>query len=537
MQLTKHLHTPALSQKHSSNDIEVNNDATSPPPPRDIHGIKWSLVVVSLISVTFLWGLDGTIVADIQATFVREFQSIEKLAYNSVAFFLGAAATVLSWGQVYGQFNAKWVFITCIVTFEAGSALCGAAPNIEALIAGRTICGIGGSGMYTGVLTLLSLTTTEQERALYMGIPGLTWGAGTVLGPVIGGAFAESSATWRYGFYINLFIGALFAPVYLVLIPSKDPRPGTDVWTRLRNIDLVGFTLLAGTTTTLTLAMCFGGLTYSWNSAQIIALFVVSGFLLLMFITQQSSGALVEDRVFPLAMMKNWSILIIFLNETFSATSCFLPCYFIPLYFQYVRNESPLMAGVHLLPFIVAMVATVMACGALVSFRGHWMPWFFYGGALVLAGGALMYTVDENTSTSKIYGYSILIGSGTGAFIQMPFNAAQEFVSPSQIPAAVGLITWAQLAAPAITLSIANSVFLNRAKVALGMILPPDAPLLSIVSGVGKEYLDKLDQETKSRVIHAIVHSMAKSYILIICAGGLTLVLTVFLLVTKTKAK
>lgn len=234
-------------------------------------------------------------------------------------------------GQVYGQFDAKWVFITCIVIFEAGSALCGAAPNIAALIAGRTICGIGGSGMYSGVLTLLSITTTEQERALYMGIPGLTWGAGTVLGPVIGGAFAVSSATWRFGFYINLFIGALFAPVYLFLVPSKDPQPGAHVWTRLQNIDLVGFLLLAGTTTTLILAMCFGGLTYGWSSPQIIALFVVFGVLLMLFVGQQVFGRLAKQHVFPLAMMKNWNVLIIFLNETCSSTACFLPCYFIPL--------------------------------------------------------------------------------------------------------------------------------------------------------------------------------------------------------------
>lgn len=163
------------------------------------------------------------------------------------------------------------------------------------------------------------------------------------------------------------------------------------------------------------------------------------------------------------------------------------------------------------------------------------MPWFFYGGALVLAGGALMYTVDEYTSAAKIYGYSILIGSGTGAYIQMPFNAAQESVSPSQIPAAVGLITWAQLAAPAVTLSIANSVFLNRAQVALAEILPPGAPFLNIVSGVGKEFLQGVNQRVKDQVVHAILQSMADIYILIITSGALTLVLTTVLVVVSRK--
>jgi hypothetical protein len=175
------------------------------------------------------------------------------------------------------------------------------------------------------------------------------------------------------------------------------------------------------------------------------------------------------------------------------------------------------------------MVATVMVCGTVVSKTGYWMPWFFYGGALVLIGGVFMYTVDEGTSGAKVYGYSILIGSGSGAYIQMPFNAAQEFVEPRMIPAAVGLITCAQLAAPAITLSIANSVFLNKAVAQLKPILPPGAPTLQLVSGVGSEYLSSLDQGKQAEVLHAVLQSMSNAYILIITSGALTLVMSSFL--------
>jgi len=66
--------------------------------------------------------------------------------------------------------------------FEIGSAICGAAPTMDALIVGRAICGVGGSGMYVGVMTLLAATTTIHERPVYVGGTGLTWGLGTVLG-------------------------------------------------------------------------------------------------------------------------------------------------------------------------------------------------------------------------------------------------------------------------------------------------------------------------------------------------------------------
>lgn len=82
--------------------------------------------------------------------------------------------------------------------FEVGSAVCGSAPNMNALIVGRAICGIGGAGMYTGAMVLLSVFTTEQERPVYLGFTGLAWGLGTILGPILGGAFTESAATWRW---------------------------------------------------------------------------------------------------------------------------------------------------------------------------------------------------------------------------------------------------------------------------------------------------------------------------------------------------
>ncbi|KAI9708713.1 MAG: hypothetical protein M1820_003668 [Bogoriella megaspora] len=496
--------SPIEGEKIEDDQLESHS---SPSPKRTIHGFSWLLVVVSLISATFLWGLDGTIVADIQATFVNQFHSLDKLAWNSVAFFLGAAATVLSWGQVYSHFNAKWVFIFCVLVFEVGSAVCGAAPSESALIAGRAICGVGGAGMYTGVLTLLSLTTTEKERALYMGIPGITWGLGTVLGPVIGGAFALY-VTWRWGFYINLCVGAACAPVFLFLVPSIDPQPGVSLKARLKNVDWLGMILLAGSTTALIMGICFGGVVYPWNSARIIALFVVAFVLTVIFAIQQGLNILTKHPVFPVSLVKN-----------------------------YVRGDSPLRAGIYLLPFICFMVGTVMVCGNVVSKTGHWMSWFFYGGALVLAGGALMYTVDERTSGAKVYGYSILIGSGSGAYIQMPFNAAQGFVEPSMIPAAVGLITGAQLAAPAVTLSIANAVFLNIAVARLKSILPPDAPTLQVVSGVGSGYLSSLDRAKQDEVLHAIVQSMSNAYILIITSGALTLIMSSFLVLHTRRSK
>jgi MFS family permease len=134
----------------------------------------------------------------VQPAILNSFEgSVDSLPWLGVAFALGAI-TILPWGKAFGVFNIKYVYIATVLLFEIGSALCGAAPTMNALIVGRVIGGVGGAGMYSGTLTYIAVTTTNIERPMYMAGVAVVWGAGTVLGPVVGGAFAHSSATWRW---------------------------------------------------------------------------------------------------------------------------------------------------------------------------------------------------------------------------------------------------------------------------------------------------------------------------------------------------
>ena len=179
-----------------STSIHRDNDAQD-PVLRTIRGWKWIVAMSTILSTTFLFALDNTIVADIQPSIVNQFNDVDRLPWFGVGFGLGSTA-VLPWGKAYGVYSVKWLFISTVILFEVGSAICGGAPNVNALIIGRVLAGIGGSGMYSGCLTYISVTTSNKERPIYMAGVAVAWGAGTVLGPIVGGAFADSSATWRW---------------------------------------------------------------------------------------------------------------------------------------------------------------------------------------------------------------------------------------------------------------------------------------------------------------------------------------------------
>lgn len=189
--------TPRTSEGGSSFTERDSTLLDKDPVPRTIRGWKWTVVMFTILSTTFLFALDNTIVADIQPSIINQFNDVERLPWFGVGFGLGSMA-VLPWGKAYGVYSVKWLFISTVILFEVGSAICGGAPNVNALIIGRVLAGIGGSGMYSGCLTYISVTTSNKERPLYMAGVAVAWGAGTVLGPIVGGAFAQSSATWRW---------------------------------------------------------------------------------------------------------------------------------------------------------------------------------------------------------------------------------------------------------------------------------------------------------------------------------------------------
>lgn len=328
---------PSASERTSISGVtldRIDAEKANPPlaehdPVRRVEGWRWWLVVVSMLSSIFLFSLDNTIVADIQHAVVEDFDDISKLPWLAGAFLMGAAATNLVWGKIYAGFEAKSMYLACVVLFEVGSALCGGAPSMNALIVGRAIAGVGGSGLYIGVMTLISVTTSLHERPMYVGLTGLVWGIGTVLGPIVGGAFTDSSAGWRWAFYINLIIGGVFSPVWIFLLPTSDPRKGTPYKKRAGEIDWVGTVIIIGAFVSGIMGISFGGILYPWNSWNIIVAFVASGSLFIILGLQQGFTIFTneKDRIFPVQFLRHRTMVLLAVLIACAGTGLTVPLY------------------------------------------------------------------------------------------------------------------------------------------------------------------------------------------------------------------
>ncbi|KAI1404102.1 major facilitator superfamily transporter [Hypoxylon fuscum] len=499
---------------------------------RQIHGFSWALIICSILSSMFIYALDGTITADLIPAIVNEFGSVSKLPWLSVGFMAGAFVAILPVGKLYAKYNAKWVYTISVIIFLAASAVCGAAPNMNAIIVGRVLLGVSGSAMYCGILTLVAVNTADHERPAYISLCGLVWGVGTVIGPIIGGAFQR--VNWRWAFYINLIIGGVFIPAYLFVLPSFDPLPKSMSLTqRAKNYDFLGTLLFIGSNLCLILAMNFGGVLYPWNSASIIVFFVVGGCGLVAFAIQQRFSWLTTpvDRIFPAQLLHIKEANLLFICSVCTNAAVFIPIFNIPVYFQFSRNESALDAAVRLLPLIVLASAGMLFNGFFMVKFGYYWPWYTIGGAMAVAGNVLLYLIDVDTPAAQIYGYEILVGLGIGICNQAGYGVVHALVAPEDKGNAVPFMMVAQYSGITLGLSIAGAVFINYAMLDLRSLLPAfsDEQLNAIISGTSGSAINLVPEELRGAVISIIVESLRKVFIPSFVGAAGAFVLSFFL--------
>ena len=399
--------------------------------------------------------------------------------------------------------------------------------------------------------------TTLKERPLYNALVGLVWAIGTVLGPVIGGAFASSSATWRWAFYVNLCLFAIVGPICLLIMPSYQPQPQQTYQEKLKKMDWVGTVLIVAVFVLFIMAFSFGGVQWAWNSSKWIIMITVWGICLIAFIIQQKLRLFTtpDDQIFPVRFLKRKHQVLFYITMAASASVFFLSVYYIPLYFQFAHADSALKAAVRLLPFIGVAVGCMMFQGGMMPVLGYYSFWYIIGGVFSLAGGALMHTVTPATQISRVYGFTILLAVGSGICTQggyalsaakakgkfkltmFPLDEIQTKVTDRpvflsgvhEIALSIGFMNIAQIGSVAISLAVSGQIFQNLAFQNLDRALQghgfTESEIRDSIAGTKSAIFQSGTPQLQYAAVSAITNAIGKVYIQAIACGAVNILL------------
>ncbi|WP_369212134.1 DHA2 family efflux MFS transporter permease subunit [Streptomyces flavofungini] len=360
-----------------------------------------TLLVTSLGSFMVL--LDGSIIfvalGEIQKDLGAE---MSQLQWTVDAYTLPFAALMLMTGTLGDRLGRKRVFLTGLVLFVAGSALCGFADSFGVLIAGRVLQGVGAAAIETGSLSLLVSTFSDPPgRAKAIGIWTAVSGVALALGPLFGGVLIESFS-WHAIFLINLPVGVVALVLGVRrLIESRNPHAG--------RLDVPGQVLV--TTGLFCLIMgLIQGEREGWGSPLIIGLLVGSVLLLGAFLAVEMRG---REPMLPLDLFRNRTFAVSSVIASLLGFIIVGAMFFMAQYFQTVQGHSALQTGLRLLPLTLGIFFFSPPASGIAGKLGPRVP-IIVGAVLVTGGFLLLTTVEPGSGFGAVWWKLALVGGGIG---------------------------------------------------------------------------------------------------------------------------
>ncbi|XRQ03378.1 DHA2 family efflux MFS transporter permease subunit [Actinomadura welshii] len=375
--------------------------------------------------------LDTTIINVALETLGRDFSTdLSTIQWVITGYMLAMATVIPLTGWAVDRFGGRRVWMTSIALFVAGSALAGAAWNIESLIAFRVLQGLGGGMLMPTGMAILTMAAGAHRLGRIMSIVGVPMLLGPVLGPVLGGWLVED-VDWRWIFFVNLPVGALALALAWWKIPGGTANPqggGTASALDLRGLMLLppGFALLIYGLSTATTNGGFGEpATIAWLAAGalMVGLFALHSL-------RRRERALIDVRLFTDRTFATAAVAVFFVGIALMGSMLL-----IPLYYQTARGEGAFAAGLLLTPQGLGAAMAMPLAGMITDKfgAGRIVP---VGIALLVLGTVPFAVVDAGTSY-WVLGITLWVrGLGFGCTMMPTMSAALTTLRRAVVPRA-----------------------------------------------------------------------------------------------------
>ncbi|RKP56091.1 DHA2 family efflux MFS transporter permease subunit [Cohnella endophytica] len=370
------------------------------------------VVIAGLLLGILMASMDNTIVATAMGNIVGELGGLDQFVWVTSAYMVAEMAGMPIFGKLSDMYGRKKFFIFGIIVFMAGSALCGTAHSITELALYRAIQGIGGGALVPIAFTIMFDAVPLETRGKLGGLFGAVFGLSSIFGPLLG-AYITDHIHWAWIFYINLPLGVI--AFIMIAFFYKESHEHSK-----QRIDWGGAFTLVGAVVCLMFALELGGKKFAWDSTEIIGLFAGFAVLAISFLITETK---VAEPIISYALFKNRLYATSIIVAMFSGAAFIVASVYIPIFIQGVLGGSATNSGLVLLPMMVGSVVTATIGGFLmtkVPYRNIMIPTLL----VLVAGTALVATLQSDSTRLIVTLYMILIGLGIGASFSVLGNTA-----------------------------------------------------------------------------------------------------------------
>jgi EmrB/QacA subfamily drug resistance transporter len=386
------------------------------------------LVLVGLMAGMFLSALDQSVVGTAMRTIADDLKGLELQAWVTTAYLITSTISTPIYGKLGDIFGRRRLFLIAIIIFVAGSALSARSGSMLELAGWRALQGIGAGGLFSLAITVLSDIVPPRERARYQGYTMAVFATSSVLGPVVGGLFADAGMIlgidgWKWIFLINVPIGA--AALFLVWKFLHVPHTAVK-----HRIDWFGATTIIMAVVPM-LLVAENGRDWGWGSAMAVSYYIVSAVGIVLFIYAERKAG--DEAILPLKLFKSSTFTLTTVVGVIVGVGMFGGMMTLPLMLQIVNGVGATESGLLMLPMVIGMMSASIISGQVTSKTGEYKIFMITGTAMLTIGYLSLFNYHYDTPIWVVSISMVIIGMGLGQLMQTLTLAAQNAVPAKDI--------------------------------------------------------------------------------------------------------
>jgi EmrB/QacA subfamily drug resistance transporter len=394
-------------------------------------------VLAGLMSGMFLSALDQSVVGSAMRTIADDLQGLELQAWATTAYLITSTISTPIYGKLGDIFGRRRLFIIAISIFIAGSVGAGFANSMFELAGWRAFQGMGAGGLFSLSLTVLADIVPPRQRAKYQGMFLAVFGTSSVLGPLIGGLFADIDTFlfvegWRWIFLMNIPIGAaaLVMVVSFLHVPHTSRKSRIDWWGAV--------TIILGVVPLLLVAE--QGREWGWDSPLSLAMFATGIVGIIAFILVERH--MKYDALLPLSLFKSSTFSMTTILGLIVGVGMFGGMMTIPLILQIVKGANATEAGLLMLPMVLGMMSASIISGQITSRTGKYKLFMIFGTGFMALSYAYLGQMTTDWQIWQISIGMVFLGLGLGQLMQTLTIASQNSVEARDIGVATSSSTF-----------------------------------------------------------------------------------------------